>query len=111
MSQIQNYGQRADYVEGKPGQVLSMTMVDVVAAKYTDNAGRVNVLLGLFFGKDAEGEPQMIIMNPDEIAQNFKVPSPQIRTGLLRLYKQQRTTSPTELPEGRVGSLEIEEVA
>lgn len=109
MTTIQN-PQQPVYSEGKPNQVLSMTDVRVKAARYTDGGGRENVLIALFFGKDAQtGKPHMIVMNPDKIKESYVMPSPHIRDGLLRLYDQENAATP-ELPLGAPGALSVAEV-
>ena len=111
MGQIQNLSVKPEYIENKPSQVISMTDSELFPAKFTDASGRVSVLLALFFGTDTQtGEPHMVVMNPDKIQELFVVPAPHLRKDLLRLYKQKKAPTP-ELPEGKVGSFELSDVA
>lgn len=111
MGQIQNQGYKPEYLENKPSQVVSMTKVDLRAARFTDASGRVNILLALFFGVDKNtGEPHMVVMNPDKITELFTVPLPHIKKDLVRLFLADQQPPP-ELPEGKIGGFDLAEVA
>lgn len=111
MSQIQNHAQPRELIEGRPRQVISAGKIDWYAAKFTDSAGYADVFFAAVFGKNPKtGKPNVAIVNPQELKALLKIPDDHILKGFLALIENS-VTSPEDLPDGKVGSFEIGEIA
>lgn len=78
-----NRGREREVLADRPNQVISATEVKVLAFRFTNGGGEVDVSLALCFGKDNEdGGPGIWVISPADFKAALKVPLPQLKKGL-----------------------------
>ncbi len=86
MAEVSNYEQSREVVAGRPNQVLSVTEVKLVAFRFTNGAGEVDVGLGFLFGKSRDGSPGLCVMPISKLPE-FGEPLDYIKKGVFNLLR------------------------
>jgi hypothetical protein len=81
---------------GRDNQVISAVEAKVLAVRFTDSDGQVDVCLAFCFGKEKDGLPGVYVIQPRYMKEMLTIPHDFLKKGIRNYLASQK---PAEAPE------------
>lgn len=96
MGMVQEGTKQREIIHGRENQVISATSVNLLAVKFTDSDGAVDICLAFCFGKEKDGLPGVYVIQPRHMSEMLAIPLEFIKKGVRAHLAAQ---APAEAPE------------
>lgn len=96
MGTVHEGTKQREIINGRENQVISAVDVKVMAVRFTDSDGQVDVCLAFCFGKEKDGQPGVYVVKPGHMKDLLTIPFDFIKKGVRNYLAAQQ---PAEAPE------------
>lgn len=96
MGTVHEGTKQREIINGRENQVISAVEAKVLAVRFTDSDGQVDVCLAFCFGKEKDGLPGVYVVKPSQMRELLTIPFDFVKKGVRNYLASQQ---PAEAPE------------
>jgi len=96
MGTVHEGTKQREIINGRENQVISAVEAKVLAVRFTDSDGQVDVCLAVCFGKEKDGLPGVYVIQPRQMRELLTIPLEFIKKGVRNYLAAQQ---PADAPE------------
>lgn len=96
MGTVHEGTKQREVMVGRDNQVVAVVEAKVMAVRFTDSEGQVDVCLAFCFGKEKDGLPGVYVIQPRQMRDLLTIPHDYVKRGIRNYLASQQ---PAEAPE------------